>query len=69
MPTLDELDDDKFEVAQESRRVRINTLEKSGYQLWDMTPEGHERFMALKHGQEIIKTVKYDPATASYRIE
>lgn len=69
MPKLDELDEDKFEAAQESRRVRIDTLEKSGYQYWDMTDEGHERFSKFAHGQEIIKTVKYDPATTSYRIE
>ena len=68
MPKLDELDDAALAKAQKQRKARISALVKAGYERWDMTPEGDERYLAVKHGHEIIKTVQYDPDTASYRI-
>lgn len=68
MPLLHELDDEAYERAHNQRVDLIQDLCADGFERWDMCQNGDERFMAMRGGKETIKTVKYDPDTASYKI-
>jgi hypothetical protein len=67
MSKLHELEDKAFGDAQLQRRQLIDTLEKEGFSRWDMSPEGHERFMKAKG--EVMRTIKWDETANQYRVE
>ena len=67
MSKLHELEDKAFGDAQLQRRQLIDTLEKEGFSRWDMSPEGHERFMKAKG--EVLRTIKWDETANQYRVE
>jgi hypothetical protein len=67
MGKLHELEDKAFGDAQLLRQQLIYTLEKEGFTRWDMSPEGHERFMKAKG--EVMRVLKWDETANRYRVD
>ena len=63
MPMIDDLDDDGFRRAQDSRADITRKLETLGFQYLDMYDNGRERWMGPA-GQ--VKVVSFDEALGVY---
>ena len=66
MGKLHELEDKAFGEAQLQRKQLIDDLEKEGFTRWDMSPEGHERFMKVKG--EVMRVLKWDETANRFRV-
>ena len=67
MTKLHELEDKAFGDAQLQRKQLIYDLEKEGFNRWDMSPEGHERFMKAKG--EVMRVLKWDEKANRFRVD
>jgi hypothetical protein len=63
MPKVEDLDDDGWLRAIDSRRALTRKLESLGYTPWDMHDDGCERWMGLAGN---IKVVSFDEQTGVY---